>query len=1229
MLKRLLSPIVEIRDREAPTVVMMFLYSFLAMTSYTMLKPATRSVFIEHLGAGNLPYVLLAAGFVIAFIMTGYTKGVSLLPRKWVIPIAQGVLAGLMLAFFVLFQTGLQVVSVLFYLFGLILGILVISQFWTLANDIFDPRQAKRVFGFIGGGASLGGILGSLVAQQAKVIGTYNLLLISASTLGLCILLVIAILRREKHAELAGVTSTGEEGGVGTGEALKLLRSSKHLQIIAMVIAFAAIGAGLIEQQLNMAAEAFQGRQADNLTSFLGTVQLWTSIIGFVIQIWLVSKIQRYLGIGFALLILPVSLGTTAVIMLLYSALWAPALARILDTSLRYTVDKTTREILFLPLPTDLKYQAKPFVDVTVDRFGKATSALLSLLLIAPWSLHLNWQQISFVSLIVTGLWIFAATRAKKGYLEAFRRSIEQKHVAPADLRIESADLSTIETLMEELADPDEHRVLYAIDVLESLEKRHLVTPLLLYHESPRVRARALEALSGARPKVAARWQPNVQRMLADDDTEVRVAAMRALAAMRQEQIADLIRPYLQDRNPRLASAAAVVLARSGTEADQNAAEDVLESLAGETGEATGRVRRDVARAVCQIGDARYHHILIPLLYDSDPAVAEEAMRSVRQLGESDYAFVPALVSLLRDRRLKGAAREVLVSYGEGVVDSLAFFLHSPEEDIWVRRHIPATLARIPTQKSMDALGRALAGETDGFLRFKLISAMDRLHREHPELAFDRKPVEALALAEGTRYFTHLVQHYNLFERDKHPSNALLARALKQKMGRAYDRVFLLLGLLYPWRDISAARWAIDHGDAKAKSSALEYLDNVLAGPFRKRLLPMFEDLGPDERVKRGSSLLDTRPRTAEETLLGLINDEDQVLSASAISLIAQTKLWLLSGDLEHVLTHRDVKDWYVFEAASWALAESRLSAEQRRALWLEPLPAVELAARLSALPLFSHTTVDELFRIAGASLQVRHERGKVLYQEGTSPSAVQFLLDGAVTVTSREGRNTTLTPPAPLAFDEVLQGGQMGATVRATDTSVCLVLTADEGRMLLANSTDLVQGLFGTILEHPSFAARRVLVRGEGGEDLARLAAEGVKPVERVLALQRIELFSKFPADELLQLANIASSLSFRSGETLFQEADPPGILLLLDGRISLEVEGAPPLAADAGDTVGIFETLAGVPVGRRAQASSPGAALRIDGDDLFDLIGQRPDLMRNLFTVLLGTRAEEVPVS
>ncbi len=308
----------------------MFLYSFLAMTAYNVLKPITRSQFISSLGAENIPYVPLLAALAIGLIMQGYTRAAGLLPPKWVIPTAQGVMAGLLVAFWLAFQTGHWLAAVGFYLFGLIMGILLISQFWTLANEVYDARQAKRLFGFIGAGASLGGIAGSsILTFFVKRIGTNNLLIVSAVILLACAAIVVAVQGRVGRLSLASIASTGEEKGVGGSEALRMLRSSKHLQVIALVIAFGAMGAYLIEQQLNMAAEAFKGRsETDSLSQFLGTVQLYTSIAGFVIQMFLTSRIHRQLGIGFALLILPVSLGTTAAIMLANAVLWAPALAR-------------------------------------------------------------------------------------------------------------------------------------------------------------------------------------------------------------------------------------------------------------------------------------------------------------------------------------------------------------------------------------------------------------------------------------------------------------------------------------------------------------------------------------------------------------------------------------------------------------------------------------------------------------------------------------------------------------------------------------------------------------------------------------------------------------------------------------------------------------------------------------------------------------------------------------
>jgi HEAT repeat protein len=135
----------------------------------------------------------------------------------------------------------------------------------------------------------------------------------------------------------------------------------------------------------------------------------------------------------------------------------------------------------------------------------------------------------------MTLLWLYAAVRARREYRAIFRRNLEVQDVRPQELRLAEADLSTIETLVEELGHPEPRHVLYAIDLLESLDKRHLISPLLLHHDSPDVRARALRTLEAARPDVQARWSDGIERMLKDTHPEVRAAAVAALAATRGE----------------------------------------------------------------------------------------------------------------------------------------------------------------------------------------------------------------------------------------------------------------------------------------------------------------------------------------------------------------------------------------------------------------------------------------------------------------------------------------------------------------------------------------------------------------------------------------------------------------------------------------------------------------------------------------------------------------------
>jgi ATP:ADP antiporter, AAA family len=1227
-LQRLLQPLAEIRSGEAGTALMMFAYSFLAMTSYNIIQPLTRSKLISSLGAVNIPYVIFGAGLFIGVLMLAYTRFYGLLPRRWALPISQAAMAAVMLTFWTLFRTRpawADWVSVGFFVWGNLFAVLVISQFWTLANGIYDPRQAKRLFGFIGGGVMLGGMTGSgLTSFIVETVGANTLLLWSVLTLIACVVLVSAIVGKEKGAvQMPTGAGNDKDPGVTLKRAVQLLRQSKQVQIIALVIGFGSLGAAIIDQQLNMAAEGMGGE--DSISKFLAQVRFYVSAAALVIQVWITPRIHRYLGIGFALLMLPTTLAVTATAIILTGVPWAAAIARISDQSLRYSVDKTTREVLFLPLPSELRQEVKPLVDVTVDRVSRGLGAILLVILIQPWGLHFEWQQLSFVSLGLTVLWYVNALRAKGEYLKAFRRSLERRDVQPEGLRLGGADLSTVEALMEELANPDEQRVLYAIEILDLLEKRNLITPLLLFHDSRAVRARVLQALGTLKPEMAERWLPAIQRMIADESAEVRAAAISALANVRNERVTDIVRPYLHDADPRIATTAAGVLGRSGGEEDVATSVAVLTRLASDTRASAAEARKDVAVAIRQISHPRFRQLLIPLLYDSHPEVATEAMRSVRALGASDPLFVPTLVSLLRHRSLKSSARDALVGYGEGVLDTLAYLLRDPGDDIWVRRHIPATIARIPAQKSVDILIEALQ-DPDSFLRYKAVTGLEKLHRDQPALTIDRQPIEALAAKEALSYCNYLTLHYNLFNREKLSADGLLAAALQEKMARAVDRVYRLLGLIYPWRDIGAARYAIEHGDARLRASALEYVDNLLAPPLRKRLMPLVDDVPIDEKVRRANVVLKTRPRDAEETLLQLINDGDQIVGAAAIDLVEERKLWALANDIEFVLAHRDAKDWYVFEAASWALAAYRLSEHRRRGLWIEPLPVVQLAARLRQMTVFASVSVAELFRIAGSGRQVRYESGRILYQEGAVPEQLQFILDGTVTAKADGEDARHIVPPAALGFEQILEGRPMPETIRTAETTVCLALSHDELRTLISTNTDLVEGLFRMLAGGPQ-ASGRLVIKSQVGANAATLPTHPLTPIEKILILENVPVFAEIGPNEMGHLVSIAHELPLHEGSTLFTASDTPAVLAVLAGRISLEsAAGEPPVIVEAGDVVGVYETLAGAGSGRRAVVVGVGRALRIEREELFELLGQRPELLQHLFGALFRAHSGRI---
>ena len=310
----------------------------------------------------------------------------------------------------------------------------------------------------------------------------------------------------------------------------------------------------------------------------------------------------------------------------------------------------------------------------------------------------------------------------------------------------------------------------------------------------------------------------------------------------------------------------------------------------------------------------------------------------------------------------------------------------------------------------------------------------------------------------------------------------------------------------------------------------------------------------------------------------------------------------------------------WVSEEASWTLGAFRLAEERLSGLPFEAIPAVEVAARLGRLPLFASVSAGELIRFACAGRHVRHQHNTIIYRDGTNAKDIQFLMEGRVVLREPSGIEQSVEAPASLSFQEVLEDRPMAVTIKAVTPCICFSFTLAELQALMAESTGLVEGLLRMLcVSVPDKIADLVLPQ-EGVQSRVDGTAP-LDPIAKATLLDALPVFSGVSREEMLALTGIAAEVNAVKGAQLFTEADPPALHLLISGAISLEsTEDESVVSAGPGDAVGLYQMLAGIPLVRQGRCLEGARFLRVDREDLLDLLMQRPELQRQLLGSLFG---------
>ncbi len=364
---------------------------FLVISSYKIGGVAGAALFLSRFQASQLAYADISSAVLVAVVIAGYV----LIARR---VIFRDLLIGSMVFFSATcavfwglahYYSHLIWVFPAFYVWVKIFGVLGATQIWTLANYVLTTREAKRVFGMVGAGGIAGAIFaGFLSKTMAGRLGTESLLLAITLFVLICAGLVILVWRSGRvlvgDAQRTG-GSSAETAQRNMYASLQLLFASPYLRAIAAVICISSLVTTLTNWQFLAISKQFLVKK-DVMAVFFGDFYFYAGLLGLLFQLLLTARFLRRFGIGTALFVLPVTVLMGSAGLLVLGTLGSAVALKGGDQVLRYSVDKSTAELLYLPIAARVKLQVKWFIDTVIWRLGDG----LSLVALLPASNQLG-----------------------------------------------------------------------------------------------------------------------------------------------------------------------------------------------------------------------------------------------------------------------------------------------------------------------------------------------------------------------------------------------------------------------------------------------------------------------------------------------------------------------------------------------------------------------------------------------------------------------------------------------------------------------------------------------------------------------------------------------------------------------------------------------------------------------------------------------------------------------
>ena len=415
-----LKQVLNIRREELPQALLMFLYFFLVITTFWILKPLKKGLFIEFydvsgftllswaMDATQAEQLAKVANMLVALVAA---SAFAYLSRSFRRERLTYIFTGFILACFAGYVVWLQDPGAgavwSFYLFGDLYNTLMVASFFAFLNDSVTSETAKRLYGLIGLGGVSGGAVGSMfVSAKIDDVALPTWLMICAG-IGVVVAVAAGVAARRFKAtgEVPEAQEESEEpAGNAVLDSARMVFSSRYLlSIVAIVVLYEMVSAIMDYQFTATVAHYLDGEAIGRHFSTVFTI---TNVVALVVQLFLTSFIMTRFGVGIALFVLPLMALSGSVAFAFLPVLLVGSFLNTADNGFNYSINQSAKEVLYVPTTRAEKYQAKAVIDMFVQRFAKVLAIGLSLGITAMVSGFDALRWLSVITGVILVAWI-------------------------------------------------------------------------------------------------------------------------------------------------------------------------------------------------------------------------------------------------------------------------------------------------------------------------------------------------------------------------------------------------------------------------------------------------------------------------------------------------------------------------------------------------------------------------------------------------------------------------------------------------------------------------------------------------------------------------------------------------------------------------------------------------------------------------------------------------------